>query len=304
MLPSLRQLQYFVAAAETGQISRAGAIMNVTQSSITIAIRALEDNLGYPLFHRRSNGVELTSQGQVFLRHTLHVLSEVEGLLHLKPAAPPDYEGRINIGVTTTVSGYFLPGMIGTLRREAPGLELDLVELPREEIEAAVLRRHLDLGLVLISDIEDLARFETCPLLVSRRRLWLSATHRLAHKEAVSLRELHDENYILMKSDGHEEMMLRNWRRHDFSPNIVFRTESLEAVRSMVAAGYGISILSDLVHRAWSLETQRIYRRNLVEDISTLVTGLIWPAGHRPGDAATRLIDIARHHLASGDPPA
>lgn len=298
MLPSVRQLQYFVAVAEAGQISRAGGMMNVTQSSITIAIRALEDLLGYRLLHRRSKGVDLTARGQVFLRHAVLILSELEALADLSPVAPPDYRGRVSIGVTTTVSGYFLPSLLTTLEREVPGLELDLVERPRIEIERAVLQNELDLGLVLISDITDISRFETCPLLVSKRQLWHGAGHRLAKFETVSLADLNDEKYILVSSDDHEEMMMQNWRRHGFSPKIIFRTGSLEAVRSMVAAGHGVTILSDLVHRSWSLETKRIYRKTLREDISVLETGLIWPTGGCLGDAAARLIDVARHHHA------
>ncbi len=91
---------------------------------------------------------------------------------------------------------------------------------------------------------------------------------------------------------------MQNWRRYGFAPQIIFRTVSLEAVRSMVAAGQGITILSDLVHRSWSLETKRIYRKTLKENISTLETGLIWPSGKPLGEAAARLIDVARHHQA------
>jgi len=198
MLPSIRQLQYFVAAAETGQVSRAGAVMNVTQSSITIAICALEDSLGYPLFHRRSNGVELTTQGQIFLQHSLHILAQMQALVELKPDNAKDCTGRVRLGVTTTISGYFLSSLTSCLQREVPSLVLDLVELSRREVEVGVLRRELDLGLIMISDIDDKTPFDLCPLLVSRRRLWLAANHRLVHKQRISLTDLVDENYILV----------------------------------------------------------------------------------------------------------
>jgi len=296
MLPSVRQLQYFVAAAQTGQISRAGAVMNVTQSSITIAIRALEDSLGYPLFHRRTNGVELTTQGQIFLKHSLHILAQMQALVKLKPDSLQDYSGQVRLGVTSTLSGYFLSSLISSLQREVPSLELELVELSRREVELGVLQRDLDLGLVMISDLADKTPFNLCPLLVSRRRLWLAAGHRLIQQRSISLSDLIDENYILVQSDNHEEMMQRNWQRYNFKPKIAFRTQSLEAARSLVATGYGVTILSDLVHRSWSLEIQRIYRRDLREEISALVTGLIWPAGNLPNKAVSRLIEVARHH--------
>ena len=294
MLPSFRQLRYFLAAASTGQISRAAATLNVTQSSITISIRELEDALGYKLFFRHSKGVQLTSRGEIFMRHAKKVLADAEDLMDLPPFAEDDFQGSVRIGLTYTVSGYFLPGLLAIIRRELPRLELNLVEMSRVNIEAGVKSGDLDLGIILISDVSDPQDLEMSPLLVSKRRLWVGAEHRLAKRDMVSLAELVDEPFVLIQVDDHEQTMKKNWDRHGFQPKIAFRTQSMEAVRSFVAAGYGISIMSDMVHRSWSLEAQRILRKPLQEEISSLVTGLIWASKRVPSMATLKLLEIIR----------
>ena len=294
MMPSLRQIQYFLAAASTGQISRAAVTLNVTQSSITIAIKGLEDALGYRLLVRHAKGVRLTSRGEIFQQHARKVLAAAEDLMQLPSFVEDDFEGEVKVGLTYTVSGYFLPRLVAIITRELPRLRLTYLEISRAEIEAGVRSGTLDLGIVLISDITDATGLDLFPLLVSRRRLWVGADHRLAKRETVSLSELANEPYVVIQADGHEQTMRKSWDRHGFTPNIVFRTQSMEAVRSLVAAGHGVSIMSDMVHRSWSLEAQRILRKELVESVDPLITGLIWAKDRSLTPATAKLIELGR----------
>ena len=81
------------------------------------------------------------------------------------------------------------------------------------------------------------------------------------------------------------------WAKAGLEPRMVVKTSSVEAVRSMVAAGMGVTILSDMVYRPWSLEGQRIETRNVIGDIPTMDVGLAWnravQQGRRPGCSMT-----------------
>jgi len=288
MLPTVRQLQYFVAAARSGQISRAANDLNVTQSSITIAIRDLEDRLGYRLFHRKSKGVELTAAGQLFLQNAVRVLAGLEDLMTLSVEDEQRIGGDVQLGVTDTVSGYYLPRVWREVRRKAPGLRLHVTELPRPQVETGLIEGRFDLGIILISNIGNPGDFERETLLVSQRQLWIGTGHPLAEREEVALADLTDEPYFLLQTDDHERTMSANWARHGFVPNVVFRSYSIEALRSLVAAGHGITILSDMIYRAWSLEGQRLLRKPLTDRIETMDTGVIWPRS-RPLSEASRL---------------
>lgn len=292
MLPSVRQLQYFVATASAGQISRAAAIMNVTQSSITIAIKGLEDCLGYKLLHRHSQGVQLTSRGEIFFQNARGVLLTLETLMDVSPIAAEDFAGSVKLGLTYTVSGYFLPGLMSQIKRELPKLKIELIELPRAQIEDKILKGEIDVGVVLVSDMKDRTDFETITLLKSTRNLWVGATHRLADKTQVSFKDIADEPYIVLDADDHEETMKKNWDKYGFEPKIILRSRSMEAVRSLVAAGYGISILSDMVHRSWSHEAQRILKKRLVEDVSKLETGAIWARNRELSSSTRKLLEV------------
>lgn len=276
MLPTVRQLQYLVAAARSGQISRAANDMNVTQSSITIAIRDLENRLGYRLFHRKSKGVELTAAGQLFVQNAVRVLAGLEDLMTLSVEDERRIGGEVRLGVTDTVSGYYLPRVWREIRRKAPGLGLQVTELPRTEVETGLLEGRFDLGIILISNMSDAERFERETLLVSERQLWIGTGHPLAAREEVAFADLTDEPYFLLQTDDHERTMTANWGKHGFEPKVVFRSHSIEAVRSLVAAGHGITILSDMIYRAWSLEGQRLLRKPLVDPIDTMDTGVVW----------------------------
>lgn len=292
MLPTVRQLQYFVATASSGQISRAAAIMNVTQSSITIAIKGLEDCLGYKLLHRHSQGMKLTARGEIFFQNARRVLVTLETLMDVSPVSGEDFEGSVRLGLTYTVSGYFLPGLMNLIRRELPRLKIELVELSRTQVENKILEGEIDIGVVLVSDMRDRTDFEAITLLKSARNLWVGSTHRLADKDEVSFRDIADDPYIVLDADDHEETMKKNWDQYGFEPKIILRSRSMEAVRSLVAAGYGISILSDMVHRSWSHEAQRILKKPLVEHVSKLETGAIWARNRDLSLSMRKLIEV------------
>ena len=84
------------------------------------------------------------------------------------------------------------------------------------------------------------------------------------------------EPYVMLTVDEANQTAARYWKPTGLRPNTIFTTSSVEAVRSMVADGMGVTILSDMVYRPWSLEGQRIELRNVVADIPTMDVGLAW----------------------------
>ncbi|MDS1137920.1 LysR family transcriptional regulator [Nitratireductor indicus] len=299
MLPTVRQLQYFIAAARSGQISRAANDMNVTQSSITIAIRDLEGRLGYRLFHRKSKGVELTAAGQLFLQNATGVLAGLEDLMTLSVEDDRHIGGEVRLGVTDTVSGYYLPRIWREIRHRAPSLTMHVTELPRPEVETGVLEGRFDLGIILISNIGNKDDFEQETLLVSQRQLWVGAGHPFASRETLAFADLVDQPYFLLQTDDHEHTMTAAWEQHRFQPNIVFRSYSIEAIRSLVAAGHGITVLSDMIYRAWSLEGQRLLRKPISDHISTMNTGVIWPKSREMSKATALFLRILTGEIAA-----
>ena len=113
----------------------------------------------------------------------------------------------------------------------------------------------------------------------SRRRLWLPSDHPLLGAPEVSLHDVAREPYVMLTVDEASHTAGRYWNSVGLAPNVVFTTSSVEAVRSMVAAGMGVTILSDMVYRPWSLEGDRIGIRDISGDLPSVQVGLAWRRG-------------------------
>lgn len=271
---SLRQLRYFVATAELGQISLAAVNLSISQSAITAAIKELEQIVGVSLFLRTPQGMDLTEAGRQFLSHAYEILKKVDEATHLNFVSS-EIEGTLTVAATYTVIGYFLPLHIERLRRLFPKLDIQLFEQNRESIEEGLLTNRYDMSVLLTSNILNPALM-TEKLLSSARRLWVPAQHRLLQRDVVGLKEISEEPYIMLTVDEAAHSSLKYWSGTLYQPKVILRTSSVEAVRSMVANGIGVAILSDMVHRPWSLEGRRIETINVKDPVPAMDVGLAW----------------------------
>lgn len=105
---------------------------------------------------------------------------------------------------------------------------------------------------------------------------------------SISFADVATEDYVMLTVDEAEKTASRYWQDSGLSPYVVLSTSSVEAVRSLVATGVGVTILSDMVYRPWSLEGQRIEARRIIEPIPTMDVGLAWARARpiNPGAAA------------------
>lgn len=285
---TLRQLRYFSAAAELGRVSEAAVQLNVSQSAVTAAIRELEEMLGQQLFERQSRGVELTEAGRRFLSHAYSVLSAADEAMKM-PREAAAVSGMLSIAATYTVMGYFLPHHLQRFTQRYPRIELKVHELQREAIEEGLITQRYDLGVLLTGNVvnSEIAR-ET--FFGSVRRLWVPAKHPLLERDGITLGDVAEEPFIMLTVDEAAYSALRYWSRTPHQPKVKLRTSSVEAVRSMVANGLGVAILSDMVYRPWSLEGRRIETITLKEPIPAMDVGLAWKAKaeHSPAMSAFR----------------
>ena len=273
---SLKQVRYFIATADAGQVSQAAIGLNVSQSAVTAAIKQLEEDLGVALFQRQPSGVALTAEGARFLQHARNIMAAVNAAQHAPLTEDTALSGTVRIGVSYTVAGYFLPRHFARFSRSYPRIRAELYELPRESIEAGLREGTLDLAVMLTSNLQDKKRLAHETLLRSRRRLWLPVEHPLLARETITLEDVAGEPYVMLTVDEANQTASRYWKPTSLRPNLVFKTSSVEAVRSLVADGMGVTILSDMVYRPWSLEGQRIELRNVVADIPTMDVGIAW----------------------------
>jgi DNA-binding transcriptional LysR family regulator len=299
---SLRHFRLFVATAETGQFSRAAAALSTSQPVVTEAIKALEAEIGIKLFQRHPKGVTLTYEGSIFLQHARGVLAAVEDAMQAPQLVRRDMAGELTLACTHTVAGYFLPPLLSRFRRLFPGITVTLVELDHPAIEQGIAKGEIELALCLASPLQRTDRIEIDVLARSKRRLWLPANHRLAERKSVGLAEIRSEPYILLTVDDAEKTAMRFWHRFEMEPNIIFRTTSMESIRNLVATGFGVTILSDMVYRPWSLEGARLLAVALSDPIPSMEIALVWRLGAELGPAATAFANVCRQTYPGASP--
>jgi len=295
---SFRQIQYFVAVAENGTVSRASHVLSISQSTVTEAIRELEGDLGFSLFDRRAHGVELTLKGHQFLRHARKILSEIADARRALRSEAAPVEGRLALGVTPLVASYVLPDLLARFRRAFPHVTVEIVEDGRDYLDHLLVGGELDVA-VMVAGAEKIApALQVETMEASPYRLWLPIGHRLAEAERVGVAALADEPFVLLALDEIAQAAEYAWRRAGVRPPVAIRTRSVEAARSLVATGAGVAILPDLTYRPWSLEGDKIEARDLAEVLPPVEVVIGWRRGSPLDPIAAQFVAVARTYRA------
>jgi DNA-binding transcriptional LysR family regulator len=240
MRVSLRLLRYFVATAESGSTTAAAKSLNVSQPSISVAIRELESFFDDTLFARES-GAKMT-----LTRFGVRKLAEARQLLHAAASFEADdsghaASGEVQIGVFSTIAPVYLPALLRLARMRFPDLSIRFVEGDLLQLEEGLRSSRIELALMydvgLPADIEceTLAQLEPYAL--------VPAASKLAKKPRVSLHDLAKEPLILIDLPHSREFLMAPFWQYGLAPEVRYRATSLELVRGMVANGLGASLL-------------------------------------------------------------
>jgi len=297
---TLRQIRHFIAVAETGSISAAAQAAFVSQSTLTLAIQQLEQEIGVNLFNRHAKGMTLTHQGHQFLRQAHLILATVDNAKRSLQQSTDQVAGQLIIGVTSLVAGYYLADLLTRFQRAYPNVSIRVMEDERPYIEHLLVSGEIDVAVLILSNLEDRHALQTEVLTHSPHRLWLPAQHPLLEHDSINLADVANEPLIQLNVDEMDRNAQRIWSSIGLQPRISLRTASTEAVRSLVAAGLGLSIQPDMTYRPWSLEGDIIEARPLADLNQTLDVGLAW----RRGTARPALVDpfltVAREQPSGG----
>lgn len=293
---TLRQLQYFIAVAENGTVSGAAQNLSISQSSVTEAIKELEQDLGVSLFERHARGLNITHKGQQFLRHATRILADVGDARRTFSEEREIKGGRLALGVTSLVAGYVLSDVLARYRRAFPGVDVTAIEDNGDYLEHLLIGGELDVAVMVTSNLKDRMALQAEILEVSPYRVWLPLGHKLAGADIISIADIAREPLIMLTVDEIEENTGKLLSALGAKPHVAFRTRSVEAVRSLVATGAGVALLPDLVYRPWSLEGDRIESRDVSGQLPAVQVGMAWRKGSSLPDTARDFIRIAQTH--------
>lgn len=247
----IHQLRYFMAAAESGSMSRAADRCRVAQPSLSQQIRRLEESLDVRLFDRLGRGVALTDAGKALLPRARRILADVEGVhSHLTRDVEAGV-GRFAVGAIPTMAPYLLPGVLAGMRRELPACEITVREDLTDNLIDMVVDRQLDAAIVSTPIEHDAITLEIMgaePMLVVS-----PASGPLEHAGEISLpdlRELPRVSLHEMHCLGQQISAFCSMKR--VGTNVVCRATQLTTLMELVRLGLGVSIVPEMAMRASS----------------------------------------------------
>jgi LysR family hydrogen peroxide-inducible transcriptional activator len=240
---NLRDLRYLLALAEHEHFGRAAKACGISQPTLSVQIRKLEDLLGVALFERTSKTVAPTAACERLIGHARAAVAEAEAILAVARNLRDPLAGRFRLGIIPTLAPYLLPLVFAPLREALPALEVEPWEDQTTVLLERLRARELDAALLATEvDGPDLA---SQPLFAEPFLAALPPEHPLAGREVVAEADLARD--ILVLADGH---CLRGQALaacgHSGALGGALRAASLSTLLNMVAAGYGTTLIPGL----------------------------------------------------------
>lgn len=242
----LRQMRYFLALAEEGHFGRAAERLHMAQPPLTRTIRALEEELGTPLFRRTPKGAELTAAGQALLEDVPNVLALARRARDKAQLAGQGMTGQLDIGIFGSGMLDVIPRLIARFREQRPQVRIALHNQTKAEQIAALREGRITLGFNRLVPREPDLAVET----VMRERLivGLPATHPLAAQAEIALRELDGLPLILYPNlplPGLAQQVAAAFQKEKLRLNAVQSVEDVLTCIALVASGFGLCITTE-----------------------------------------------------------
>ncbi|TDH61479.1 LysR family transcriptional regulator [Dankookia rubra] len=240
---NLRDLRYLLAVAEHEHIGRAAEACGISQPTLSVQLRKLEEALGVTLFERSSKAVTPTAACGLLIDHARAAVAEVDAILAVARSLQDPLAGRFRLGIIPTLAPYLLPLVFAPLRDALPALEIEPWE-EQTEVLLKRLRGH-ELDAALLATDVDGPDLTSRPLFAEPFLAALPPEHPLVGRAVVAEAELASD--ILVLADGHclRDQALEACGRHG-ALGSTLRVASLSTLLNMVAAGYGTTLVPGL----------------------------------------------------------
>jgi LysR family hydrogen peroxide-inducible transcriptional activator len=296
---TLTELRYLVALYETGHFRKAAEQCNVSQPTLSVAIKKLEEELGVELFERSRHKVAATPIGQRVVEQARTVLQESRNLVALAEEGKDPLGSVLSVGAIFTVGPYLFPRLVSAVQKRAPQMPLYIEESYTASLRQKLSRGELDAIFIALPFNE--------PEVVTRAVydepfvVLLKADHPLAAQQAISPESL-AEHRVLLMGEGHcfrDQVLeacpgLGDALRHDREQgHAVLEGSSLETLKHMVASGLGITVLPQSAADNARYGDQQLAIRPFTDPQPTRTVALAWRVSyprHQAIDALTEAL--------------
>jgi len=281
---TLTELRYIVTLAKEKHFGRAAERCHVSQPTLSVAVKKLEDELGVPLFERSKSSIRVTETGLRVIDQAQRVLDQVGVIREIAQDGKNQLNSPLKVGAIYTIGPYLFPHLLPELRRAAPEMPLYIEENYTASLRAKL--RQSDLDAIIIALPFEEPEVLTLPLYDEPFVVLLPKNHPLTAKESLTPEELAQEQLLLL-GPGHcfRDQVLETCptlvdavtqRHSDAAPALVTEGSSLETIRHMVASGLGITVLPLSAANSSGEENRMLEIRPFVQPVPYRTVALAW----------------------------
>ncbi|OIK10855.1 hypothetical protein BIV60_19605 [Bacillus sp. MUM 116] len=240
----INRLRYFVAVVEAQGISAAAQKLHITQPSLSIMIKKLEDELGVLLFLREKRKLILTNAGDLLYKRSKEIISKVDNMLIELDGASKGISGEIKIGCSTAANLVVIPKIVESLQKTAPNITIRVLEGNTKFIAEQLIANQLDAAIVRTKFSNDF--FDTYPIITEPIVACLHREHPFVKKKQVHLKDFAEEDFLLNTTttgSGLSDYILKMCKKEGFTPKVKYWGNQGLPMMIMASLGVGVTFL-------------------------------------------------------------
>lgn len=294
---TLRQLEYFIAAGETGSITQASERVNISQPSISAAISQLEQELDVQLFVRHhAQGLSLTPAGRTMLLEAKRLVEQAESLYGVASEAREEVRGQLSVGCLTTLAPMILPELALSFKTGFPKASIRPIADHQEALLNGLRRAVVDVAVTYDLQIPDEVEFT--PLVDLPVHALVGEAHPLARHASVTLQELSDLPMVFLDLPYSNDYFLALFMKEGLQPNIAYRLSHPDIIRTMVANGFGYTLVNVTPRADIALDGRKVVRVRLAGDHRPMTIGFATLRSLRKSRLLTAFENHARSFIS------
>ncbi|SLN69223.1 Hydrogen peroxide-inducible genes activator [Roseovarius albus] len=273
---TLRQYEYILAVADTGSLTDAAGVLNVSQPSLSVAISRVEDHIGRKIFLRgKGSAISITPFGHRFVEQAQALLHSAAVIEHASDATRPYV-----LGCFEDIAPWYLPNTLKRLRNTYPTHEFNGIEARFADLASGMLRGEIDFAITYDVGFDD--RFQRRHLKEITPVAFVAMGHPLASHKSLDLREVAKYPLILSAEGLSESHMRTLFDTLNITAKLAHKAASLELMRSMAAHGEGVGISYSFPTTPTSYDGQPLVTIPITTPKASAGLYIIWPAPDQP----------------------
>ncbi|MFI3174869.1 MAG: LysR family transcriptional regulator [Bacillota bacterium] len=283
----LAQLYYFAEVCKSLSITKSANTLHISQPSLSIAIKELEEELGLQLFHRVKQRLQLTAEGRFFYQELTPILTSLENLTQTVKSFGENTHS-IKIGIPPMIGGILFTRLFTELRKNYPEIQLEVTERGTFDMEALILEEEIELAMILKESFTS-EEIEFLPMIKVEIHACFHKDHALAMRDVILVEELKDEPLIMFNDHFYIHKMIRkSFADLHIFPHIILETTHLNTIKQFVQQ----NLASSFVFPECILENDGIVTVP-VKGMQTVTMGLAWKKGVPLPKDTNKVVEVA-----------